>query len=326
LESPESTFAQRVKIAGHHVQELAGLVWGYIGPEPTPLLPRWHPLVEEHAIRGIGTVMLDCNWLQVQENSVDTPHSTYTHGYFSRYIREVLGIKDDIGETRSQNTRRRRMRYAYDPFEYGIIKRNLHEGESEDTDNWGSGHPLLFPNITVISGLGWKNMQIRVPIDDEHTWIAYYYVYLLHPEVEAPAQDPVPAYEIPVPRFPTHYAGQDCLTWMAQGVITDRVHERLTELDKGIILFRKMLQEQIEIVRDGGEPMNTFRDPEKNQYIEFPLESAGSESYGVTEGYRAGTIISSTHTEQFSPAGKVVDELLTRSAEASRRHLSAKPS
>ncbi len=39
--------------------------------------------------------------------------------------------------------------------------------------------------------------------------------------------------------------------------------------DRGIILYRKMLSEQIEVVRSGGEPMNVVRDPEKNGIIDL---------------------------------------------------------
>ena len=32
-------------------------------------------------------------------------------------------------------------------------------------------------------------------------------------------------------------------------------------------MYRRLLREQMAIVEDGGEPMNVFRDPEKNKYI-----------------------------------------------------------
>jgi hypothetical protein len=36
-----------------------------------------------------------------------------------------------------------------------------------------------------------------------------------------------------------------------------------------VILYRKLLKEQIEIVRAGGEPLGIIRDPERNQMIEL---------------------------------------------------------
>src|SRR5439155_23341685 len=56
-----------------------------------------------------------------------------------------------------------------------------------------------------------------------------------------------------------------------QGPIARPDLERLGKGDEGIILFRNMLKRQLEIVRDGGEPIiNVFRDPIENQGLESP--------------------------------------------------------
>src|SRR5262245_39512711 len=39
LESPHSTLKDHIRIKAYPVKELGGLVWTYMGPEPTPLLP-----------------------------------------------------------------------------------------------------------------------------------------------------------------------------------------------------------------------------------------------------------------------------------------------
>ena len=65
---------------------------------------------------------------------------------------------------------------------------------------------------------------------------------------------------------------QDYLAWVTQGPVAKRHLEKLGESDKGIILFRKLLQDQAQVVFDGGDPMNTFRDPAKNDAIPLPLE------------------------------------------------------
>src|SRR5262249_20887483 len=43
--------------------------------------------------------------------------------------------------------------------------------------------------------------------------------------------------------------------------------------DAGIILFRRMLKQQLELALDGGEPMNVFRDPAANEAIVLPMET-----------------------------------------------------
>lgn len=74
-EAPDSTFPSRVKIAGYPAQELGGLVFAYLGPEPAPLLPSWDLLVMGNVVRDIGITEIPCNWLQCMENSLDPVHT-----------------------------------------------------------------------------------------------------------------------------------------------------------------------------------------------------------------------------------------------------------
>lgn len=60
--------------------------------------------------------------------------------------------------------------------------------------------------------------------------------------------------------------------WYTQGPNADRSLEKLGESDKGVVLFRKLLKEEMEKVQHGEEPMNVFRDPAKNNCIELPHE------------------------------------------------------
>ena len=61
-------------------------------------------------------------------------------------------------------------------------------------------------------------------------------------------------------------SAQDVAAWSTQGKVADRTGEHLGRSDKGVIMFRRMLEEQIRIVEDGGDPINTFRDPANNVY------------------------------------------------------------
>jgi 5,5'-dehydrodivanillate O-demethylase len=45
--------------------------------------------------------------------------------------------------------------------------------------------------------------------------------------------------------------------------------ERLAQSDKGVILYRRLLKEQLKIVEDGGDPMNVFRDPDKDLSLQY---------------------------------------------------------
>ena len=120
-------------------------------------------------------------------------------------------------------------------------------------------------------------------MDDTHTWHLMYGAYPPAPGVEDYKQDKIPFYEIPLKdeygRFVTDFVlGQDLMAWVTQGEIADRRQEKLGESDRGIILFRRMLREQMALVEDGGEPMNTFRDPEQNRIINLFQERSMEEA------------------------------------------------
>jgi len=80
-EPADSTFKDRIKHVAYPVQYLGGLIYAYMGPAPAPLLPRWDVLVWEHGKRWIvKESIIDCNWLQPMENSVDPSHLYWLHG------------------------------------------------------------------------------------------------------------------------------------------------------------------------------------------------------------------------------------------------------
>ena len=310
-ESPESTFAERVKIRSHVVEELAGLIWAYIGPGPVPFLPRWGLLVVPNGFRMIGSSIVHGNWLQCQENSADSVHLEWDHGYWGLHAMERYGITDERRWETFRRAKRHHVKLAFEPYEYGILKYRLQEGEDEATaQGWNHGHPLIFPNVVHVGALiGEQEFQIRVPLDDVTTWHVVYHVYEPGPDVVVPEQDPVPAFEVPLVDLPEWFLQQDLAVWEAQGPITDRTVEKLTETDKGLILLRRMLEEQIQVVEDGGDPINVFRQPHDS--IGITIENFGDMSeyvpgsayYGNT-GTISGDVI------------KQVDELLTQARDA----------
>jgi 5,5'-dehydrodivanillate O-demethylase len=147
---------------------------------------------------------------------------------------------------------------------YGIMKRRSYKNGLEDE------HPILFPNILRHQ----KNTQIRVPIDDEHTYI----VFIGFDPSEDGSEVEQPDDEIRV-RYAKSYkepAGvlhpntrfnmtadvqaQDHMAWETQGPIADRNVERLATSDRGIVMLRQMLKREIEKVQMGLDPMNVYRD------------------------------------------------------------------
>jgi 5,5'-dehydrodivanillate O-demethylase len=272
---PEDNYRDKCGTVAYPVQELAGLIWAYMGPAPAPLLPRWSPMVSEDTVRDIGIIELPCSWLQCQENTLDPVHTEWLHFYGGSYFRSVLK-----GEEPVLGHERQHVKVGFDEFEHGIIKRRVMKGNTEENDPWKVGHPMLFPNI-LLSGNPLQNqMQFRVPIDDTHTLHFTLHSFRAAPGADAPRQNVVPARHIDLLDEDGNFKDigvffqQDYLVWTTQGPVARRELEKLGESDIGVILFRKQLMEQVERVMQGQEPtLNIFRDEAANECIKLPIES-----------------------------------------------------
>ncbi|MEK7214755.1 MAG: aromatic ring-hydroxylating dioxygenase subunit alpha [Chloroflexota bacterium] len=296
-----STFKDRVTTKAYRVQEAAGLVFAYLGPEPAPLLPNYDVFVAPNAIRQIGATMLPCNWLQCQENSLDPIHAEWLHFYYSNYVREREG------KPRRDTPVQRHKKIGFSRFEHGVLKRRVLEGETEESDHWQVGHPIVFPNM-LRQGAGGRSgfltFQIRVPVDDTHTWHVFYMSYV--PGIPVPPQTSVPFFDVPLndengKLIVNYLDGQDMAAWVTQGPLARRDLERLGQSDIGIILFREMLREQVDRAAQGLDPVNVFRDPAANVSIDFPCEGMSSDRFYKGYNLRAGHM-------RYSPVfGEVAD-------------------
>ena len=310
-ESPESTFPSRVKIKGYPAEELGGLVFAYLGPAPAPLLPRWDLYVMDNVVRDIGSTVIPCNWMQCMENSLDPTHTEWLHGHYYNYVMEQKGAEGLADPTYQRFVPRvigAHEKIGFDVFEHGIVKRRIRAGFDESHPMWRVGHPIVFPNVLRVG----TTFQIRVPMDDTHTWHLMYGAYPKPPGEPGYQQEKIPFYQIPLKdsgaRFVTDFVlGQDMMAWATQGELADRGQEKLGESDKGIILYRRLLREQMALVEDGGEPMNTFRDPEQNQIVHLFQERT------MEEAARARGL--STGQAPYSPLIPEIEEAWANAAE-----------
>lgn len=262
------------KLAGYPVQELGGLIFAYLGPAPVPALPPWDLFVWPNAVRQIGINVLDCNWLQCQENTGDPTHSVFTHGHMFNYVLERKGeLQRAADDGHTVHTRLEmgvgiKELYAHTTqygMEKGIVYAKALGAKSDRTRRHST---VIFPFTTQTGSPGSprSEYQIRVPIDDTHTYHICYQVYCAPPGVEAPHQDAVPWYEPPMVDAAgkpvlDYVLAQDAVVWTAQGPIVDRSQELLGRTDLPIVVLRRQLQEQIDRVERGEVPMNVFPAP-----------------------------------------------------------------
>ena len=308
---------ERLAARAYVAEELGGLVFAYLGPEPAPLLPRWDLLVWDGALRDIGRAVVDCNWLQIMENSVDPLHLEWLHGNRLHETTARAGAGDDGAARRPDHYRKRHVRIGFDCFPYGIVKRRVLEGGSEDDDDWKVGHPLVFPLMLRVGADVQHRFQIRVPVDDTHTLHFWYSCYRPAPgSVAVEPQERVPVYDVPWRDGDGNFIvdfidGQDIMAWVTQGPIADRTREHLVSADRGIALYRRMLLDQIARVEGGADPLGVIRDPEENRIIELPQER---------NKYRGGAAFLAESVElghaRYSPIKDRIRALLLASAAA----------
>ncbi|HEY1374509.1 MAG TPA: Rieske 2Fe-2S domain-containing protein [Candidatus Binatia bacterium] len=266
-EPPESNFKDRVRQRAYKVEELGGVIFAYLGPDPAPLLPRWDVLVREDGVRARQGRLVHCNFFQMIENSVDQHHLKWLH-------RTASTPAWDDGEINPQ------------PFDYGIVNTYTRR---VDGRKWAHVNYFVFPTMNKTGNVeeghptehrassAGEVMRWRVPVDDSCS---------MHFTVEFGAARDGQTVKIMEDRAEQGivdtkhgvYRWDDSIGWFAradqdraaqesQGTIYDRSTEHLGATDKGVILLRRLYRESIEAVQSGRDPIAVVRDPAKNEMI-----------------------------------------------------------
>lgn len=274
-EPENSVFKTKIKAFAGQVQAVGGMIWIYIGPEPAPVLPRFDVFVDP-GFKDVSYTTLPCNWLQIMENSVDPHHVEWLHGRYFQFVGEQRGF------LAPPSFQKRHQKIGFDPMEWGILKRRVLEGNTEEMDDWKIGHPLVFPFSMRVGGGGIEQMQMRVPIDDTHSWVLFYTSHQPPGLKDFPEQIYPESYEIPWlddngQHIVDYIEGQDIMAWVTQGDIADRTAEHIGKSDSGVIMLRRMFREQMARVEAGEDPTVSFIRDEHDR-IPLPCEK---DKFGV---------------------------------------------
>jgi 5,5'-dehydrodivanillate O-demethylase len=264
-EPAESKFCLTVKQKSYPVQNLVGLYWAYLGPQPAPLIANFDIWFRKDGRRKIFIQpQLDCNWFQAMENSMDPAHLQILH-------------QETVGRGRVINNSTRGLTEDVEKFDfyevpYGLMKRRVYKNGMIDE------HPILFPNVLRQGNVG----QIRVPMDDTHTKV-YFVRFFPSENGEIVENDELPVEYIepyktppdalhPYTRFRMDAVqAQDHMAWETQGPICDRTQERLATSDRGVVMLREVMMREMKKVRQGADPMGVIRDPARNPMIDTHL-------------------------------------------------------
>jgi 5,5'-dehydrodivanillate O-demethylase oxygenase subunit len=290
FEPAGSTYKDRIQQRAYPVQQLGGVLFVYMGPAPAPLLPRWDVLAWPGHRKLYRWAPLQCNWLQIVENSIDITHTYYLHGH-ALHQQGARGPNVDYFY-------RPIVQHGAQPFEWGIVKSWTYVGNGTALgDEIAGGTPMIFPGMVRVLEYPWHTLHFRVPIDDTTTqvfWIGYLAAgeptarvarQQCAPDCRACARESAGEQQDPKAPF-VHdllaevspngeyamncFFGQDRMAWETAGPIADRGAEHLGTSDRGVIMFRELLSDQIQAVAEGRDPLGTIRDPAQNEIIELP--------------------------------------------------------
>ena len=255
-----SSFHAKIKLKTYRTQEVSGLVFGYMGPGPAPLLPLYDVLRWNHGVKNILVQYVHANWMNQIENIVDISHLAWLHGYtFPAY-----GA--------------RKVTYHWERKDYGANNVMRIDG-IDDTHiscyAFPNANRFALPPVDA-SGELVRSMIYRVPVDDALTQMYFLRFY------------PSENHSLHVARRDTKLGeytplegdwwgidvnDQDRMAVEQQGVIADRENEHLGVSDGGIIEMRRMMQESLDAVAQGKDPLCIIRDA-ADQQIDFPQKSS----------------------------------------------------
>ena len=264
LETPgepaNSTLKDRLCHGAYPTHEAHGMVFAYMGPpDRRPAFPTYDSLIRPgyRVIPG-RKYFYPCNWLQIQDNTMDPAHTAFLHTIVSGAVfTEEFGVLPELD-------------FIETPI--GMI----YVATRRVGDNmWVRMVETVLPNLQQVAPI-WENgrqerafsgpMMSRwlVPMDDTSTmFIELRHVSESDGETPAwwadraqmlPGQVAMDSYE-EGQRHPGDYEAQ-----VSQRPIAIHGLEHLSETDRGVSRFRRQMRRGIRAVRDGNDPAGLCRE------------------------------------------------------------------
>ena len=261
-EPPGGEFKDKARQPWYPVEERYGLIFAYMGPpERKPILPLYECLevldegefveADDSSIGGGGPVIVPCNWLQHYENVVDPFHVPILHGSFS-------GPQFTLAMASMPNV-------TFEASARGVLARSTRKMDDGRTFYRVTEASLptlrVVPNPRVaqfsrVESIGWV-----LPIDDVSFRI---YVAgrvknsgdIARMRSKFNGKDWGEMSEEEHQRHPGDYEAQ-----VGQGPITIHSEEHFAQSDRGVLIMRRMLQQQLDRLAEGRDPIGVSFDP-----------------------------------------------------------------
>jgi phenylpropionate dioxygenase-like ring-hydroxylating dioxygenase large terminal subunit len=255
-------FKDKVRQPWYPVEERYGLLFAYMGsPDRKPVLPAYECLevmdegefveADDSSLGGGGPTIIPCNWLQHYENVVDPFHVPVLHGSFSgpQFTNAMASMPN----------------VTFEASPRGVIARSIRKMDDRKTFYRVTEAALptlrVVPNPRVaqfarVESIGWV-----LPIDD--TSFRIYVAGRVKQKGDIGrmrskfnGKDWWDMSEEEHQRYPGDYEAQ-----VGQGPITFHTEEHFAQSDRGILIMRRMLQEQLNSLAEGRDPIGVSFDP-----------------------------------------------------------------
>jgi len=249
-----SRLRERVWQGAYPTQELAGLVFAYLGPpERRPAFPLYDSYnVPGHTLMPAAKFSLPCNWLQVKDNSMDPVHTAFLHALSSGYqFTEAFGVVPELDwqltEAGMVYIATRRVGDLVWVRVCDFMPPNVHQFTreiEEATEEKPASRPVI--------------IRWAVPNDDAHT--TNFELAQVDPAWNlTPSQVAQPGFgqsgDRPYAerqRFPADFDAQS-----SQRPVAVHALEHLASTDRGVIMLRKIVRDGIRAVVRGEDPYGT---------------------------------------------------------------------
>ena len=270
MPAEDASFPPKVKIRSYPCEEYLGLIFAYLGEGEPPPRPRF-PELEGEGLLTTSKYLRPCNYWNNLESNMDELHVAFVH---RESVFSDVGLNVDIPEVSGEET------------EYGVVKYGKRNNGVVRVSHFFMPNALYISSSPDDDESGWsEHIGWRVPVDDENHIsfnanlvhvtgeAAERYQQRSRERREAIAKLP-PAEEVSAAVLrgelhtddlrdrPDIVGIQDNVAQCGQGVIADRVHERLGRSDVLVIMFRKMWERELRALHEG-RPLKEWKRTQK---------------------------------------------------------------
>ena len=248
-------YASTVGIRSYPTREYVGLIFAYLGEGEPPEFPRYADL-EDEGILDSREYRRDCNFFNNIENQCDPVHVAFTHRKSAFTEGGLIGVPQISAEE----------------TDWGLALRASRDGVGVRVTQVGMPNILHIKSSPEEPDSGWSDLFAwRIPIDDFRHSSFNVHLHRLKGEAakrfldKRARRDAAPRKSIQelgaairrgelhtddIKDHPGIVGIQDDVAQIGQGVIADRVNEKLGRSDVGVVLIRNLWLRELNAMKE----------------------------------------------------------------------------